>query len=124
MRFILLLLPVFFASCAIPASHREVLDRARTEVSLREPWSDKALVVVEKKPAFAWSVWQIRAGELDYSTYPTYEGLQVVPGSERQIYFARNGCLLAYTCRTTRCNSRYATAPAPRESAPDSQWDK
>lgn len=116
MRAILLFfLPVLvLASCGPVISQREVIGRARAEVALREPWSGSALVLVKDEPAFFWSTWKIRAGQMDYSDYPTYEGLDVVPGTERELQFARNGCLVRYDRRTTGCGARYRMpAPAP-----------
>ncbi len=112
MRALLLLLPAFLASCGPTISQREVLGRARAEVALREPWADSALILVKDRPSFAWSTWKIRAGEMDDSSYPDYRGLDFVPGTERELQFARNGCLVQYDHRITGCNSRYQMAPA------------
>lgn len=116
MRRLLLLLPVLLASCGPAISQREVLGRAKAEVALREPWADSALVVVKKKPAFAWSLWKIQAGQLDDSSFPIYEGLDMLPGTERQLLFARNGCLVRYEERTSGCADRYRMAPARKTS--------
>lgn len=117
MRAILLLLPLLFASCGTAVSQRDVLGRARAEVALRESWADSAMVVVKERPAFAWSTWKIRAGAVDYSDYPVYEGLDVVPGTERELQFTRAGCLIQYDGRTSGCAARYQPAPAAPSAA-------
>lgn len=111
MRLLMLLIPAFVASCGPTISQREVIGRARAEVALRESWSDQAMVLVDESPRYSWSTWRIRAGALDESSYPEYLGLQFVPGTEREMEFARNGCLIQYDHRTTGCNDRYVMSP-------------
>ncbi|MCH7226333.1 hypothetical protein [Haloferula sp. A504] len=116
MRSILLLIPALLASCGPTISQREVLGRARAEVAVRETWADSALIKVRKRPAFPWSHWKIQAGQLDESNYPLYEGLDLVPGTERELRFSRSGCLVRYGENLTGCNDRYLSgvpAPAP-----------
>ena len=103
----LLLVPALLASCGPTISQREVLGRAKAEVALRETWADSAWVKITKHPKFLWSKWHIRAGELDDSNYPLYEGLDLVPGTERDIRFSRSGCLVKYDGHLTSCNDRY-----------------
>lgn len=116
MRLLLLLSPLVFVSCTHFATERQILERSKAEVDLREPWSEKALVVVENRPAFPWSVWKVRAGQMDYGSYPIYRGLEVVPGTERELVFNQRGCLVQYDDRTLPCDRRYRPvepAPAP-----------
>jgi hypothetical protein len=116
MRAILLFLPLCFLSCAPTISQREVLGRARAEVAARETWSDSALIRVTNTPSFLWSKWEIEAGRIDDSSFPVYEGLDMVPGTERELKFARNGCLVSYNHNPSGCSNRYRTvvpSPAP-----------
>lgn len=117
MRSILLLLLVLLASCGPVISQREVLGRARAEVNLREPWADSALIKIRERPAFPWSYWKIRAGELDDANFPLYEGLDLVPGTERELKFTRSGCLVQYGERLTGCNDRYLPGVPPPVSS-------
>lgn len=103
----LLLIPALLASCGPTISQREVLGRARAEVALRETWADSALIKIRERPSLPWSDWEIQAGKLDESNYPLYEGLDLVPGTERELRFSRTGCLLQYGERLTGCNDRY-----------------
>lgn len=113
MRALLLLFPALLASCGPVVSQREVLGRARAEVVLRESWGDSALILVDERPNFAWSTWKVKAGAMDYSGYPTYEGLDFLPGTERELQFTRNGCLIQYDHRISGCSGRYRYGPAP-----------
>jgi hypothetical protein len=112
MRTIAFLLPVLLASCSPMVTQREILIRSKAEVAAREPWADTALLLVEGKPAaqegwFTWNgsflTWVVKAGAWDYSEYPSYRGINVVPGTERELRFTRDGCLVSYSDRTGRC---------------------
>jgi hypothetical protein len=111
MRTIAFLFPVLLASCGNLVTQREILIRAKAEVAAREPWSDTAVLLVEQKPSAqegwftwdGWFAWVVKAGAWDYSEYPSYRGINVVPGTERELRFTRDGCLLSYGDRTGRC---------------------
>lgn len=101
MRLLLLLpLMVLLASCASrdfhSASQREILGRAQAELSLRESWSDFAYIQVRERPGFKRFNWHVRAGAFDHSDYPDYRGPYLVPGTERELVFSKNGCLVGY----------------------------
>lgn len=111
MRAIAFLLPVLLASCGNLVTQREILIRAKAEVAAREPWADSAVILVEQKPSAeegwfsydGWFAWVVRAGEWDYSEYPSYKGINLVPGTERQLKFSRDGCLIGYAEKNSRC---------------------
>jgi len=112
MRTLLLLpLPVFLASCGNFTTQREILIRAKAEVAAREPWSENAVLLVEQKPSAqegwftydGWFAWVVKAGEWDYSEYPSYKGINLVPGTERELKFTRDGCLIGYSHQGSRC---------------------
>lgn len=124
MRTIAFLLPVLLASCGQLVTQREILIRSKAEVAAREPWADTALLLVEGKPSaqegwFTWNgsflTWVVKAGAWDYSEYPSYRGLNVVPGTERELRFTRDGCLVSYTDRTGRCPRHGVVAEVPVE---------
>ena len=112
MRTLLLLpLPVFLASCGNLTTQREILIHAKAEVAAREPWSENAVLLVEQKPSAqegwftydGWFAWVVKAGEWDYSEYPSYKGINLVPGTERELKFTRDGCLIGYSHQGSRC---------------------
>ena len=111
MRTIAFLLPVLLASCGQLVTQREILIRSKAEVAAREPWADTAVLIVEEKPSAregwfnwdGWFTWVVKAGAWDYSEYPSYKGINLVPGTERELCFTRDGCLLNYADRTGRC---------------------
>lgn len=111
MRTIAFLLPVLIASCAPMVTQREILIRSKAEVAAREPWADTAVLLVEEKPSMedgwfswtGWFTWVVRAGAWDYSEYPSYKGINMVPGTERELRFTRDGCLVGYDEQTSRC---------------------
>jgi hypothetical protein len=129
MRTLLLLpLPVLLASCGNLTTQREILIRAKAEVAAREPWSDTAVILVEQKPSAqegwftwdGWFAWVVKAGAWDYSEYPSYRGINLVPGTERELRFTRDGCLLSYADRTGRCPRPgfVSTPPVEVEAVP------
>jgi hypothetical protein len=124
MRTIALFFPLLFASCSNLVTQREILIRSKAEVAAREPWSDTAVLLVEQKPAAeegwinlpgGWFTWVVRAGAWDYSEYPSYRGINMVPGTERELRFTRDGCLIGYVDRTGRCDRVGYASPAPTE---------
>lgn len=125
MRTIALLIPLLFASCSSLVTQREILLRSKAEVAAREPWADTAVLLVEKKPAAqdgwinpgGWFTWVVRAGAWDYSEYPSYQGINLVPGTERELRFTRDGCLIGYSDRTRRCDRAGYVSSAPTEPA-------
>jgi len=50
----------------------------------------------------AWK-WKVKAGSLDYSDYPRYHGIDFVPGTERELRFTQDGCLVGYIDCGNRC---------------------
>ena len=86
--------------------------------SRREAWADQATILIVQRP---WPddrrlTWKVSAGAFDYSQAPGYEGLRIVPGTERELRFTRDGCLLGYHQPNQRCLSPQAPA-APVEPA-------
>jgi hypothetical protein len=111
MRALLFLLPVALASCGTLTTQREILKRSQAEIAAREPWSDTAVVLVEQKPDDMLKLtWRVRAGSLDTTDYPAWTGINLVPGTERELCYSRDGCLLGYSDIGSRCPE---TAPAP-----------
>ncbi len=123
MRTIAFLLPVLLASCGQMVTQREILIRSKAEVAAREPWSDTAVLLVEEKPSAqegwftwdGWFTWVVRAGAWDYSEYPSYRGINLVPGTERELRFTRDGCLIGYSDKTGRCPRPGFVSEAPVE---------
>lgn len=111
MRTIAFLLPVLLASCGQMVTQREILIRSKAEVAAREPWSDTAVILVEEKPSYedGWFnfggmfTWVVKAGAWDYSEYPSYRGINLVPGTERELRYTRDGCLVSYADKVGRC---------------------
>ncbi|MCW1923660.1 hypothetical protein OKA05_13930 [Luteolibacter arcticus] len=123
MRTIAFLFPVLLASCGSVATQREILIKSKAEVAAREPWSDTAVILVEKEPMAqdgwidptGWFTWVVRAGAWDYSEYPSYKGINMVPGTQRELRFTRDGCLVRYSDETGRCDRAGFVSPAPVE---------
>ena len=106
MRTLLFLLPVVLAGCSTTpsASQREILKRSQAEVARREPWAATAAVFVKNPDDYWGSTWKVRAGALDYSAYyPVYKGVYLVPGTERELRFTRDGCLIEYKSLRDLC---------------------
>ena len=114
MRALLFLAPVLLASCGSLVSQREIIKRSQAEIAAREPWSDAAVILVEKRPGDYRFTWEVRAGAMDYSDYPSWRGLDLVPGTERDLRFTRDGCLIGYANRGSRCprTGTYGMLPA------------
>ncbi|BCX48565.1 hypothetical protein HAHE_24730 [Haloferula helveola] len=102
---LLLTLPFLavLASCANSASQSQILNRAKAEVAYRESWSDAAYIRVDEKPGHGCRLWKVTAGAFDYSSYPDYQGIELVPGTERRMCFTKDGCLLRYVDESSRC---------------------
>ena len=107
MRTLLFLLPVVLAGCSSLGSHpvtqREILRQSQLEIARREPWSASAAVLVQNPGELSRMIWKVKAGAFDYSDYPHYKGIYFVPGTERELRFTRDGCLMSYTDRGSRC---------------------
>jgi hypothetical protein len=119
MRAFLFLLPVVLAGCGNVVTQHEILQQSRVELARRESWSDQAIILVRQSPDNLRMTWRVSAGYFDYSEMPSARGLRVVPGTERELRFTRDGCLLGYTNPTSRCltpRDAYA-APAPAGEA-------
>jgi hypothetical protein len=109
MRAFLLLVPVLFAACGPTASQREVLTQAKLEVARREPWARTALIFIENPNENYRFNWQVKAGAYDYTGYPHYSGLHMVPGTERELLFDPAGCLISYTDAHNPCLTSFYT---------------
>ena len=121
-RFCLLLLPLAFSSCVDTTSQSHIVDRARYELALREDWASQAYIRVDQRPGkeyvtFKDFSWKLSAGAMDYSDYPNYDGIKLIPGTERELVFSRDGCLIEYRDRLKpgcyRLPETVAYAPAP-----------
>ncbi len=115
---LLLLLPLVLAGCGNRVTQNAIFEQSRTEIARREAWADQATILIVQRP---WPddrrlTWKVSAGAFDYSQAPGYEGLRIVPGTERELRFTRDGCLLGYHQPNQRCLSPQAPA-APAEAA-------
>jgi len=125
MRYLLFLPLIFILSgCVAPTSQSHVLARAKAEVAKRESWGDHAFIRVERKPDpqyMYWRdfTWKVVAGAFDYTDYPSYNGIRVIPGTERELRFSRDGCLTAYEDATRRCTLVPQAQAAPPTSQPE-----
>ena len=128
MRALLVLLPVVLAGCGSsgnPASQRQILKQSQAEIALREPWAATAAIFVVEDPddsVYFWRhiwKWKVKAGAFDYSDYPRYHGIDFVPGTERELRFTENGCLIDYIDRGNRCLSPATTVPTESPMAPE-----
>ncbi|WP_193213693.1 hypothetical protein [Luteolibacter marinus] len=114
MRALLFLLPVLLASCGQQAPQYRILEQSKHEISLRESWSDTAYIVVKEVPGDLRVTWKVRAGQFDRSDFPSFKGIRLVPGTERELCFTRAGCLIGYTDRSNPClDASGDTASAP-----------
>lgn len=114
MRAILLLFPALLVSCGPTLSQREILRRSKIEVATREAWSDSAVLVVNGKPSdYMQPGWVVKAGAYDLGAYPRYQGLHFVPGTERELRFTRDGCLISYRYAGSCCHYPLTPAPIP-----------
>jgi len=127
MRALLFLIPVVLAGCGSssnPVSQRHILKQSQVEIARREPWSATAAVFVAEDPEdsvyfwrHAWK-WKIKAGAFDYSDYPRHHGIDFVPGTERELRFTQDGCLVAYIDRSGRCLRPATTVRTEPPAAP------
>jgi hypothetical protein len=122
MRVILAFLPLLLASCGSLVTQNDIFQQSRIELARREPWADQATILIQERPD-AWQLtWKVSAGSFDYSQRPGAQGLRVVPGTERELRFTRDGCLIGYHQPGTRCLSPVVSSNAP--AAPWSTPDK
>ncbi len=107
MRALLFFLPAVLTGCSSFGSHsvtqREILKQSQLEIARRESWAGAAAIIVENPGELSRLTWKVRAGAFDYSDYPHYKGIYFVPGTERELRFTRDGCLMSYTDRGSRC---------------------
>lgn len=103
MRAFLAFLPFLFASCTTLVTQNDIFEQTRNEIARREPWADQATILILEKPDTLRLTWLVSAGSFDYSAGPGLHGLRVVPGTERELRFTRDGCLLGYHQPGTRC---------------------
>ncbi|MEO7098920.1 MAG: hypothetical protein ABI162_06130 [Luteolibacter sp.] len=124
MRAPLFLLAVGLVGCSSYSSEsisqREILKRSQAEINLREPWSRSAAVFVKNADDYSRSIWKVRAGALDYSAYyPVYKGIYLVPGTERELRFTREGCLIGYDIVGSGCPTAVTTGSTEMLSTPE-----
>ncbi|MEM1083536.1 MAG: hypothetical protein AAGI48_05400 [Verrucomicrobiota bacterium] len=110
-RLSLLILPLALVSCVDTTSQSHIVDRARYEISLRENWASQAYIRVDQRPGKEYVTfkdfnWKISAGAIDYSDYPNYDGIKLIPGTERELVFTRDGGLIKYRDRLNPCGYR------------------
>lgn len=104
LRPFLFLTPIVLASCGNLATQREILRRSQAEIAAREPWVEDAIILIDEKPNdLLQHTWKVKAGAFDMSDFPRYTGLNVIPGTERNLVFSRGGCLLSYSYSGSRC---------------------
>lgn len=116
MRAILAFLPLLLASCGTLVTQNDIFEQSRRELARREPWADQATILIQERPD-AWQLtWKVSAGSFDYAQRPGAQGLRVVPGTERELRFTRDGCLLGYHYPGNRCLNRGGSSQAPAES--------
>lgn len=118
MRPFLFLLPVLLPSCGTVVTQDEIFQQARVELSQREAWSDNAVIVIQHRPDEWHLTWRVSAGSFDYSEPPSASGIRAVPGTERELWFTREGCLLDYAQRESRCLSQYRPVASETEALP------
>lgn len=107
MRALSMLLPLVLAGCGSMVTQNDIFEQSRIEIARREPWADQATILIVERP---WPedrrlTWQVSAGAFDYNQKPGHRGLRVVPGTERDLRFTRDGCLLGYHQPNQRCLS-------------------
>ncbi len=107
MRAFLLVLPVVLSACVShrghPVTQREILRQSQVEIARREGWSATAAIFAEEINDPWRRTWKVRAGSLDASDYPRYTGLNFIAGTERELRFSDDGCLIAYIDRASPC---------------------
>ncbi len=118
MRAFLGLAPLLLASCGTLVSQNDIFAQAQNEIARRESWADSATLLIHERPS-AWQLtWEVSAGSFDYSQAPGMKGLRLVPGTERELRFTRDGCLLGYHDPGHRClTERAPSAPRPAWSS-------
>ncbi len=105
MRALLFVLPALLVGCGSNLTNqREILKRSQVEIDRREPWSRTAAIFVTNPGDYDRFTWKVKAGALDYSAYhPIYRGTYFIPGTERELRFTRDGCLMSYDQVGSRC---------------------
>lgn len=116
MRSLLFLFPVLLASCGNVVTQNEIFNQARTEIARRETWADNATILIQQHPDEFHLTWRAVAGSFDYSQAPSVRGIRVVPGTERELRFTREGCLIGYSNPTSRCLDPVVPTGAPAGS--------
>lgn len=105
MRALLGFLPLLLASCGSLVTQNDIFEQSRIEIARREAWADQATILIQERPD-AWQLtWKVSAGAFDYSQKPGAQGLRVIPGTERELRFTRDGCLMGYQQPGNRCLS-------------------
>jgi hypothetical protein len=102
-RVLLFLSPIVLASCGGLVTQREIIEHTQAEIASRESWSDTAVILVDQKPNDWQYTWRVSAGAFDYTDYPNYRGIRMIPGTRRELCFSRDGCLMGYFDATGRC---------------------
>lgn len=98
-------------------SQRAILKQSQAEIAWREPWARNAAIFIKQVPDSPTRLtWRVSAGAFDYSDYPRYKGIHLVPGTERELRFTRSGCLVAYIDRGNYC---LAAAAAGAQMVPE-----
>jgi hypothetical protein len=113
MRALAVLFPVVLASCGSLVSQNDIFEQSRAELARREPWAENATILIRESPGDLRLTWKVSAGSFDYSRPPGAHGLRLVPGTERELKFTRDGCLLGYSSPSQRCLSYGTGAAAP-----------
>ena len=111
----LLSIPFMFVlvGCAETASQPQILAASKAAVANRESWSEHAYVKIDKVPGAIDPRWKVSAGAFDSSSYPDYRGIRAQPGTERQLRFTRDGCLITYRDGSSPCvRGSYSSEPA------------
>jgi hypothetical protein len=110
-------LMLILSGCTSTTTQSHILSQAKAEIAKRESWGDQAFIRVENRPNrkyMSWKdmTWKVSAGAFDYSGYPNYQGVRVIAGTERELKFSRDGCLVGYKKAARTC-SNGTRNPAP-----------
>lgn len=104
MRALLVLLPVVLAGCGPYVTQREILMKSQAEIDRREPWASTAAIIITTPGDDSHLAWKVKAGAVDYSAYhPHYKRTYFVSGTERELCYSLDGCLLGYHYVGSRC---------------------
>ena len=107
-------LVLILSGCVDTTSQSHILQRAKAEVAKRESWSEQAFIRVENRPNRKYTTWKdmtwkVSAGAFDYTGYPNYQGVRVIAGTERELKFSRDGCLVGYREVNRSCGFKTQT---------------